>query len=194
MNRYLWNEEAGSYFDYNFKKGKKTGYISATNFYPLWSEMASEEQAERMVQNLMQDLKAQGGVLSSTKSSVDAIATSDVQRQWDYPNGWAPHQMLLWQGLLNYGYKEQAYELIYRWLWMITKNAVDYNGIVPEKFDVVDATHKVYAEYGNVGTEFDYITTSGFGWMNASYQLGLELLPGKYIKKLDELVPPEQVF
>ncbi|GAB2764842.1 trehalase family glycosidase [Salinimicrobium soli] len=194
MNRYLWNEEAGSFFDYNFKKGEQTGYISATNFYPLWSKMASEEQAAKMVPNLMRDLKAKGGILASAQSSVEETATNDVQRQWDYPYGWAPHQMLLWQGLLNYGYEQEAYELIYRWLWMITKNAVNYNGTIPEKYDVVNATHKVYAEYGNVGTEFDYITTSGFGWMNASYQLGLALLPQKYVRQLDELVPPGMVF
>ena len=193
INKFLWDENAGSYFDYDFKKGEKTGYISATNFYPLWAEIASEEQAEEMVENLMEDLKAKGGILASAKSSVEANATSEVQRQWDYPYGWAPHQMLLWEGLLNYGYEEEAHELIYRWLWMITKNAVDYNGTIPEKYDVIDATHKVYAEYGNVGTEFDYITTSGFGWMNASYQLGLELLPEEYEEKLDSLVPPEEV-
>ena len=194
MNKYLWNEEKGSFFDYNFEKGEQTGYISATNFYPLWSKMASEEQAKEMVENLMTDLKATGGILSSAEESVKLEATNDVQRQWDYPNGWAPHQMLLWKGLLNYGYEEEAQELIYRWLWMITRNAVDYNGTIPEKYDVVDATHKVYAEYGNVGTEFDYITTSGFGWMNASYQYGLELLDSEYRENLDELVPPEKIF
>ncbi|MCX2837195.1 trehalase family glycosidase [Salinimicrobium sp. MT39] len=191
VNEYLWNEQDGSFYDYNFKTGEQTKYISATNFYPLWSGLASEAQAERMVPQLMQDLKAQGGILSSAKSSVEKTATNDVQRQWDYPYGWAPHQMLLWQGLLDYGYEEEAYELIYRWLWMITKNAVDYNGTIPEKYNVVDATHKVYAEYGNVGTEFDYITTSGFGWMNASYQLGLELLPKQYRERLNELVTPK---
>jgi alpha,alpha-trehalase len=194
MNHYLWDEEAGSYFDYDFQKGQKTQYISATNFYPLWAKIPSEEKAQKMVKNLMRDLKAKGGILASAKSSVERTATNEVQRQWDYPYGWAPHQMLLWQGLLNYGYEKEAYELIYRWLWMITKNAVNYNGTIPEKYDVVNATHKVYAEYGNVGTEFDYITTSGFGWMNASYQLGLELLPEEYIKELDELVPPEMLF
>ncbi|MDX1601793.1 MAG: trehalase family glycosidase, partial [Salinimicrobium sediminis] len=138
-------------------------------------------------------LMAPGGILSTAKTSVEETATNEVQRQWDYPNGWAPHQMLLWQGLLNYGYETTAYELIYRWLYMITKNAVDYNGTIPEKYDVVDRTHKVYAEYGNVGTEFDYITTSGFGWMNASFQLGMELLPPEYREKLNELVPPENI-
>jgi len=51
---------------------------------------------------------------------------------------------------------------------MITKNAVNYNGTIPEKYDVVIATHKVFVEYGNVGTDFEYITREGFGWMNAS--------------------------
>lgn len=194
MNRYLWNEEEGSFFDYNFRKGEQTGYVSATNFYPLWSGMASEEQAQRMVSNLMNHLQARGGILASAESSVERTATNEVQRQWDYPYGWAPHQMLLWQGLLDYGYQELAHEFIYRWLWMITRNAVDYNGTIPEKYDVVNTTHKVYAEYGNVGTEFDYITTSGFGWMNASYQLGLQLLPERYLKELDKLTPPERLF
>jgi alpha,alpha-trehalase len=39
----------------------------------------------------------------------------------------------------------------------ITKNAVEYNGTIPEKFDLEISSHKVFAEYGNVGTEFDYI-------------------------------------
>ena len=77
---------------------------------------------------------------------------------------------------------------------MITKNAVDYNGTIPEKYDVVEATHKVFAEYGNVGTDFEYITQEGFGWMNASYQYGLSLLEKSYREKLDKLVPPEDLF
>lgn len=194
MNKYFWNAEKGSFYDYNFKKGERTDFISATNFYPLWAGLASEEQAEKMVENLMQDLKATGGILSTAKISAERSAENEVQRQWDYPFGWAPHQMLLWNGLLNYGYDAEAQELIYRWLWMITKNAVNYNGTIPEKYDVANATHKVYAEYGNVGTDFDYITTSGFGWMNASYQLGLELLKPELVKKLNELVPPEKIF
>ena len=193
MNAYLWNEETGSFFDYDFVKREQTGFISATNLYPLWAGLASEAQAAKMLQQLEQHLAAPGGILSTAKTSVEERATNEVQRQWDYPNGWAPHQMLLWQGLLAYGYDPEAYELIYRWLYMITRNAVDYNGTIPEKYDVVARTHKVYAEYGNVGTEFDYITTSGFGWMNASYQLGMELLPQQYREKLNELVPPEKL-
>ena len=99
--------------------------------------------------------------------------------------------MLIWKGLINYGFIEEVQDIIYRWLYMITKNAVDYNGTIPEKYDVVEATHKVFAEYGNVGTDFEYITQEGFGWMNASYQYGLSLLNKSNLEKLNQLIAPE---
>ena len=71
------------------------------------------------------------------------------------------------------GQVEDAERLAYRWLYMITRSFVDYNGTVPEKYDVVLRTHKFQVEYGNVGTDFAYITREGFGWMNASYQVAL---------------------
>ena len=77
---------------------------------------------------------------------------------------------------------------------MIVRNAADYNGTIPEKYDVVKATHLVFAEYGNVGTEFEYITTEGFGWMNASYQYGLTFLNDQLREELNQLTPPEQLF
>ncbi|NBC58651.1 MAG: trehalase [Bacteroidetes bacterium] len=194
VNQLLWNEDDKVFYDYNFVTQSHLIYESATNYYPMWAELVTSEQAEHLKNRLLATLKAKGGILASSKSSVEKFATSDVARQWDYPNGWAPHQMLIWKGLMNYGYDDEALELIYRWLWMITKNAVDYNGTIPEKYDVVSRTHKVYAEYGNVGTKFDYITPSGFGWMNASYQYGLSLLSEDLKTKLNQLVEPEVLF
>lgn len=194
MNLLLWNDQAGQYFDYAFAKAHQTHFQSASNYFPLWVGLCSQEQATAMKESLMSQLKEKGGIAGTSRAMHEQFGQDAVQRQWDYPNGWAPHQMLIWQGLLNYGFNKEAQELIYRWLWMITRNAVDYNGVIPEKYDVVSATHKVFAEYGNVGTEFDYITTSGFGWMNASYQLGLSLLAQEYRTQLDKLIDPDQLF
>lgn len=194
MDALLWSEEARQFFDYNMLTEKQTHFESASNYLPLWAGMCSEEQALAMSETLMVELKEKGGVAGTSRNMAAQIPEDAVQRQWDYPNGWAPHQMMIWQGLKNYGFKEEVEELAYRWLWMITKNAVDYNGVIPEKYDVVSATHKVFAEYGNVGTEFDYITTSGFGWMNASYQFGLSLLNVELRKQLDILRDPEILF
>ena len=193
-NTYLWDEEKGMYFDYNIKTASNSTFVSATTLTPLWAKMASKEQAEKLVKTALPLLKMEGGIAGSTQESAGEISTKRPQRQWDFPNGWAPHQMLIWKGLLHYKYKEEAQELIYRWLYMITKNAVDYNGTIPEKYNVVSATHKVFAEYGNVGTDFKYITEEGFGWMNASYQYGLTLLNVKYKQHLNKLTTPNKLF
>lgn len=194
VDKFLWNEKQGLYFDYNVVTMTQSSFVAASTLAPLWAELCSKEQANKLVQNAIPLLKEKGGIAGCDKASRGDISAERPARQWDYPNGWAPHQMMVWKGLINYGFVEEAQELIYRWLFMITKNAVDYNGTIPEKYDVVEATHKVFAEYGNVGTDFEYITQEGFGWMNASYQYGLSLLEANFIEDLNALKSPEKMF
>lgn len=193
-DHFLWSDAKSMYLDYNHISKMEHEFVSATNLIPLWSKMASQNQAEQLVKTILPLLKEKGGIAGSTELSRGKITKDRPSRQWDYPNGWAPHQMMIWKGLINYGFLNEAQELIYRWLYMITKNAVDYNGTIPEKYDVVEATHKVFSEYGNVGTDFNYITQEGFGWMNASFQYGLSLLNKNYIENLNHLIEPEILF
>jgi len=195
MNELMWNEEHGQYFDYDFNTGKQIHFESASNYFPLWAGLIdTSEKADSLVKTLISQLKEKGGIAGTSQRMDANLPENAMQRQWDYPNGWAPHQMIIWKGLLHYGYQKITQELIYRWLYMITRNAVDYNGTIPEKYDVAAATHKVFAEYGNVGTDFNYITQEGFGWMNASYQYGLSLLNEEYITKLNNLEVPSKIF
>ena len=195
INKYLWNEKQGMFFDYDFKrKNKQHPFVSATTLYPLWAGLASPDQAKKVVENALPLLEQAGGIVGSTEESRGPLSESRPARQWDYPNGWAPHQMLAWRALLNYGFNQTARRVIYRWLYTITRNAADYNGTVPEKLDVITRSHKVFAEYGNVGAEFAYITKEGFGWMSASYQVGLRLLSADLRMHLERLVPPEWLF
>jgi len=194
MIKYLWNENDSIFYDYDFVEEKQIPFVSATSLLPLWAEIADNHHVEKMIKNTLPKLICLGGIAGCTEESRGEISENRPARQWDYPNGWAPHQMMIWKGLINYGYAEKAHELIYRWIWMITKNAVNYNGTIPEKYDVVSATHKVFAEYGNVGTNFEYITREGFGWMNASYLYGLSLLPEKFKSDINKLVSPTEVF
>ncbi len=191
VNRYLWNPSRGMFFDYNVATRSQTTYVSATTLWPLWSGLASADQARAVVHHALSMLEEPGGIVASTEDSRGPITQEHPQRQWDYPFGWAPHQILTWQGLLNYGYSHDAQRLIYKWLFTIVLNAAHYNGTVPEKFDVVNRTHEVYAEYGNVGTKFDYITREGFGWTNASFQIGFGLLRPTLRDTLNQLIPPE---
>src|SRR5207302_1679889 len=43
VDRYLWDPQAGLYFDYNFETGRRRAYPFATTFYPLWAGMASTQ-------------------------------------------------------------------------------------------------------------------------------------------------------
>ncbi|HWP82741.1 MAG TPA: trehalase family glycosidase [Bacteroidota bacterium] len=194
MTRFLWNTERGMFFDYDVNLQKQRQYVSATILYPLWAELATAEQAALLVKNALPLLEMPGGIVSSTEDSRGPLGPERPPRQWDYPNGWAPHQMIVWQGLLNYGYAREAHRLIYRWLFTMTLNAANYNGTIPEKFDVVLRSHQVFAEYGNVGTAFAYITREGFGWTNASFQVGVSLLPPHLKDRLNQLIPPEWIF
>jgi alpha,alpha-trehalase len=194
VSQLCWNEERGMFFDHDFVREESTGFESVTSLYPLWAGLATGEQAARLVGSAVPLLEEAGGLASTTEASRGPISEQHPQRQWDYPFGWPPHQMLAWQGLIDFGYESVAQRLVYRWLYMITRNAADYNGTIPEKYDVVDCTHDVFVEYGNVGTEFDYITREGFGWMNASYQVGLSLLPDALRAALEAGTPPEELF
>jgi len=194
MNRFCWDSERGFFFDYDVVNRRRKAYVTPVVFYPLWAGLATREQAHCIVSTALLMLEMPGGLVASTEASRGPLNENRPARQWDYPYGWAPHQMLAWQGLLNYGYAKEARRLAYRWLYTISRNAADYNGTVPEKFDVVKRTHRVFAEYGNVGTDFSYITREGFGWMNASFQVGLRLLTPDLLNALEALVPPEWLF
>lgn len=158
INQFLWDESAGLYFDYNFRTGKRRQYEYATTFYPLWTGIASEKQAERVWQNLAQ-FEAAGGILTSTHVSGN---------QWDAPFGWAPLNLIAVQGLLRYGYEEDAKRIAAKFLTMAVQE-FNKSGTLVEKYDVCACSANVSDEifFGYSSNEI------GFGWTNGTI---LELL------------------
>ena len=172
MNDYLWHEAEGTFYDFNTVKGAPQPFLSATNLLPLWAGCCTPAQAEKLVRTQLPQLLQVGGIMSAQVCS-DAPGP---ERQWDGPYGWAPHQILIWEGLQRYGYADEAAEAAFAWLKMLVRATVEYNGLITEKFNVQKASHKVDAEYGNVGAAFEYVPAGGFGWTNASFLLGQHYL------------------
>ncbi|KAG2680762.1 hypothetical protein I3760_11G113200 [Carya illinoinensis] len=90
------------------------------------------------------------------------IATSlaNSGQQWDFPNGWAPLQHMIAEGLARSGSKEArsvAEDIAVRWL---RTNYVAYKktGTMHEKYDVEKC-----GEFGGGG---EYAPQTGFGWSN----------------------------
>lgn len=163
IDTYLWNEEKGMYFDYNTKTKQQTDFETVTTLWVLWSEVASSQQASKLVERGLPQFEHHGG-LSSTSQRSSCIDGAMSQRQWDFPNGWAPHQIMAWDGLQKYGFDREAKRLTYRWLSMIIKVFMDYNGTVVEKYNVtaIDGAQKVDAEYGNQGCDFRGVPLEGY--------------------------------
>lgn len=163
IDAYLWNEEKGLYFDYNTVTKKQTKHETVTSLWALWCGVASPHQAALLVEKGLPRFECVGGLSSNTETSRGPVNAANPQKQWDYPNGWAPHQILAWDGLKRYGYHKEAERLAYRWLHMITKIFKDYNGTVVEKYDVTQlkSSHRVGAEYGNQGLNFKYAPEEG---------------------------------
>jgi alpha,alpha-trehalase len=163
MEKYMWSEKEGMFFDYDTAKRQRTHYESVTTFWSMWAGVATPRQAQELVDKALPKFDAFGGLVSGTEKSRGQINLERPNRQWDYPFGWAPQQMLAWVGLQRYGYHEVVQKLAYKWLYMVTKAFVDFNGVVVEKYNVTRELdpHKVEAEYGNQGSDFKGVPREG---------------------------------
>ncbi|HUS14409.1 MAG TPA: trehalase family glycosidase, partial [Chloroflexia bacterium] len=152
MQRLLWDEEAGFFFDYDYVNQRRTPVPSLAGFYPLWAGWATPEQAVRVVAEWLPRFEQPGGLLTS----LDARPG----RQWAAPNGWAPLQWLAIQGLLRYGENAAARRVMTKWC---EHNAAVFaaTGAMWEKYNVV--------EVGAVPEGGLYGTVPGFGWTNGVF-------------------------
>ncbi|CAK5269700.1 unnamed protein product [Mycena citricolor] len=194
IDKYLWNDSKSLYFDYDTEKEAQILYESVTSFWAMWAGCASEEQAWQLMTKSLKKFEVLGGLVPGTEESRGKISLDRPNRQWDYPYAWPPHQIMAWVGLERYGYLEEAQRLAYRFLYMMTTSFVDFNGVVPEKFDAVKLSHLVDAEYGNQGIDFKMVPREGFGWMNSAYQVGLTFLSSHMRRALSTCTSPEVFF
>ena len=74
IDRYLWNEGKGMYFDYDTVKKEQTDYESATTFWAMWAGLASPHQAAALVVKALPRFEAFGGLVSGTEESRGPIS------------------------------------------------------------------------------------------------------------------------
>ncbi len=148
INKYLWDDQAQFYVDYNFVKNKSTGVHSLAAAYALYFKIASKAQAKATIERLLSDFLKQGGFVTTL---------NNTGQQWDYPNGWAPLQWITVNGLFNYGFHDQGMDALGRWVAR-NREVYEATGKMVEKYNVVDTT----LEAGGG----EYPLQDGFGWSN----------------------------
>jgi alpha,alpha-trehalase len=170
IDKYLWNEKRGLYFDYDFVKRRQSSYVFATTFYPLWAGAASPAQARAVAANLKLFIEP-GGLVTSLRKT---------EAQWDYPYGWAPLQLIGEEGLRRYGHAEKADQVAYRFLGTVVEN-FRRDGTIREKYNVVTRSSETQVK---AGYQKNVI---GFGWTNGVFLALLHSLPASWKKRLAEV-------
>lgn len=116
INQYMWDEETGFYYnvdrkdnDFTYKAESDLKRQEIIGFLPLWAGIASQEQAQKLVDHLTDPEKFW------RLYGVPTLAADDpYYNDKGYWNGpvWVEWNFLVMQGLLNYGYKEEAKQLV----------------------------------------------------------------------------------
>ncbi len=148
IQSYFWDEEQQFFMDYDFTAKQTTNELTLAAAFPLFFEVASDDQAKAVKEKLMSLFLKDGGLVTTLKHS---------GQQWDAPNGWAPLQWIAVRGFLNYGYKDEAKTIMKRWL-ALNERVYKNTGKMVEKYNVEDTT--LLSGGG------EYETQDGFGWTN----------------------------
>ncbi len=159
VDRYLWQADARAYLDYHWTDGQPITRTSAAMLYPLFTQLASPEQAADIALDSIRDLLKAGGVVTTP------LQTGE---QWDAPNGWAPIQWIAVSGLRQYGQRALATTIACRWISNV-EGVYEQSGKLVEKYDVMSP--------GRSGGGGEYPTQDGFGWTNGVMRKLLALYP-----------------
>ena len=147
----FWNNDTGFFHDYDFTANQQTPGQTLAGAFPLFCKIATDEQANRVHDQLNANFLQAGGWVTTL---------NETGQQWDWPNGWAPLQWIVYRGLLNYGFTETAHEGRNRWLALNDK-VFKSTGKMMEKYNVVDAALTTGGG--------EYPNQDGFGWTNGVY-------------------------
>jgi alpha,alpha-trehalase len=167
--RYLWNQEQGLFFDYNFETSQQSSYRYASMFYPLWAGLATPEEAKAVARNL-KGFEQPGGL---------PMSTQETGAQWDLPYGWGNIEMVTIEGLRSYGYNADADRISYEFLSMVAEN-FRRDGNIREKYNVVTRSSESHVEMGY------QMNVVGFGWTNAAFLELLHGLPKEMAERLEK--------
>ena len=138
MRQYLKGKD-GIFNDYNTETGKLSPLASTACFYPLFVQMATEEEATAAVK-LLDRLEKDHGLVVCEESNVPG------NFQWGYPNGWPPMHYITVMGLLSYGYREEALRIAGKYVKLV-ESCFEQTGHFWEKYNVVEGNVEVLDEY-----------------------------------------------
>ena len=123
----LWNNDFGMFLNKRTDNGEWNLRLSPTLFYPLIAEVATKEQASRMINEHMLNTQEFWG-----EWVLPSVARNDTAfKQQNYWRGriWAPLNFLVYQGLKKYDFPEVTKALVEKSNALLLKNWRETKGI-----------------------------------------------------------------
>ncbi|PRX30738.1 alpha,alpha-trehalase [Paraburkholderia sp. BL18I3N2] len=161
IRRVLWDPQLQAFGDYDFVHHTLTHRLTAATVFPLYTGIATRQQAKTVAATLQRELLRPGGL---------ATTQTVTGQQWDAPNGWAPLQYLAVIGLRRYSEMALAQTIATRWI-RTNVSYYQHTGKLVEKYDIDAAAPGVSAGGG------EYPLQDGFGWTNGVLRALLVLYP-----------------
>jgi len=154
IHQVFWNEEQGSWFDYDIVSNAQIQVFHDTNLFPLFANVAHDNfNSQRIVEYL-----TRAGVLQYPGGIPTSLITSG--QQWDFPSGWAPTNWITIMGLRMAGQAEIASALAGKW---VKKNFIIWRENGQRMFEKYNIASECYRSVGGGG---EYEVQEGFGWTN----------------------------
>ena len=141
VDKYLWNEAKGFYFDYDWANGRQGTVVSAAPYFALWSGICSDAQAAALARNLPLVERAHG-IMTCAEGSNTSVNTY----QWDAPNAWPPLQTAAILGLVRHGYSADAKRIAEKYVMTCARNLAA-TGQLWEKYNALTGGIDVADEY-----------------------------------------------
>lgn len=133
INKYMWDDITGFYYNvdretntFTHKEKNDLKRQEIIGFLPLWAGIASEEQADRLVESLTDPEKFW------RRYGIPTLAADDpYYNPKGYWNGpvWVQWNYLIVRGLLDYGYEKEAREIVDRVTSVMIKQLKDNHNL-----------------------------------------------------------------
>jgi alpha,alpha-trehalase len=160
-------------------RGRQSKFFSLASFVPLWSGVATAEQARRMVTHINK-FESKYGLFITAKESLPPELRAEIEhedykhtifesikpKQWDYPNIWPPVEYLAVIGLLRYGFIEDAKQIM--------KKSLAGEASIFRKYG--SFFEKMNGMTGDAAANYHYVNQGGFGWTNAIFYRYVQIL------------------
>jgi alpha,alpha-trehalase len=157
MHKVFWNNEHGSWFDLDLETNEQRREYYVSNPTPLFAKCA--HRSKDVHKQVLEYLKS-----TSAWNMPGGLPTSfvDSGEQWDAPNGWAPTNHMVVEGLRNSSdpqIQEAAFRLANKWIQTNYFVYIRSGGKMFEKYSVDSFKSKA-------GGGGEYEVQDGFGWTN----------------------------